>query len=158
MPPKFSFEFKLKFFAVCAMQLLFHAHKYGAAVKASEYVEKEASEDSLQSLEGISYRTAVVSRQVTPHRWNKKRFLTTATLEGPTLLEGKCIPWEGSGDTFDPDLSSFVALSASYCLPALHMYQHTSFGLLPFAVLHLAQKANSSGTDLSYLSTKSYAY
>lgn len=65
MPPKFAFEFKLKFFAVCAMQLLFHAHKYGAAVKASEYVEKEASEDSLRSLEGISYRTAVVSRQQT---------------------------------------------------------------------------------------------
>lgn len=77
---------------------------------------------------------------------------------GPALLEGKCIPWEGSGDTLDPDLSSPVALSASPCLAALHMYQHTSLGLLPFAVLCLAQKTNSSGTDLSYLSIKSYAY
>lgn len=140
------------------MQLLFHAHKYGAAVKASEYIEKEASGNRLWSPESISYSTAVVSREVTPLRWNKKLFLTTATLEGPALLEGKCIPWEGSGDTFDPDFSSPMALSASSCLPALHMYQHTSFGLLPFAVLRLAQKANSSGTDLSYLSTKSYAY
>lgn len=140
------------------MQLLFHAHKYGAAVKASEYVEKETSENHLWSLEGISCSTAVVSRQVTAHRWNKQLFLTTETLEGPALLEGKCIPWEGSADTFDPDLSSPVALSASCCLPALHMYQHTSFGLLPCAVLRLAQKANFSGTDLSYLSTKPYAY
>lgn len=93
------------------MQLLFQAHKYGAAVKASECVENEASENRLWSLEGISYSTAVVSRQVTPHRWNKKLFLTTATLEGPLLLEGKCIPWEGSGDTFDPDLSR-----GSFCL------------------------------------------
>lgn len=140
------------------MQLLFHTHKYGAAVKTSEYVEKEVSVNHLWSLEGVSYSTAVVSRQVTPHRWNMKLSLTTATLEGPALLEGKCIPWEGSGDTFDPDLSSLLALSASYCLPALHMYQHTSFGLLPFAVLCLAPKANSSGTDLFYLSAKSYAY
>jgi len=67
------------------------------------------------------------------------------------------MPWEGSGDTLDPDLSSPVAVSASHCLAALHMYQHTSFGLLPFAALCLARKANSSGTDLSYLSTKPYA-
>lgn len=140
------------------MQLFFHAHKHGAAVKASEYIEKEVSENHLWSLEGIPYTTAVVSRQVTPHRWNKKLFLTTTTLEEPALLEGKCRPWEGSGDTFDLDVSSPVALSASYHLPAPHMYQQTSFGLLPFAVLHLAQKVNSSSTDLSYLSAKSYAY
>lgn len=158
--PKICFWIQIVFFffAVCAMHLVFHAHKYGAAVKASEYVEKEASANRLWSLEGISYSTAVVSRQVTPHRWNKKLFPTTATLEGPAFLERKCTPWEGSGDTFDPDLSSPMDLSASYCLPALHMYQHIYFDLLPFAVLHHAQKANFSGTDLSYLSTKSYAY
>lgn len=88
----------------------------------------------------------------------QKVFPWDSNARGAALLEGKCIPWEGSSDALDPDLSSPVALSASHCLTALHMYQHTSFGLLPFAVLCLAQKANSSGTDLSYLSTKSYAY
>lgn len=81
MPPKFSFEFKLKFFAVCAMQLLFHAHKYGAAVKASEYVEKEASEDSLRSLEGIFLQdcsckqtghTSQMKQEAFPHHSNTR--------------------------------------------------------------------------------------